>query len=115
MRISASASTTRARMFERIVSRPVQTAFVAFEIDVSWALSCRIDLELLADGGQRRRDGRGIDLDLVLDERGEGEQAGQADRRLEGGRLGIVRVDDAVDVVTDEVERRDARTARGPG
>ena len=100
-------------MFERIVSRPVQTAFVAFEIEVSWALSVRIDLDLFADGGQRRRDRRGIHLDLALDERGEREQAGKPDRRLERGRLGIVRVDDAVDVVTDQVERGDPRRRVG--
>ena len=74
-------------MFERIVSSPVQTALVAFEIDVSWALSVRIELDLLADGGQGRGDGRRIHLDLALDERGEREQARQADRRLERGRL----------------------------
>ena len=45
---------TRARMFERIVSSPVQTALVAVEIEVSWRLERRgPDLELLADGGQR--------------------------------------------------------------
>ena len=38
-RISDSASVTRARMFERIVSRPAQTAFVAFEMEVSCDLS----------------------------------------------------------------------------
>lgn len=38
-RISDSASVTRARMFERIVSRPAQTAFVAFEMEDSCDLS----------------------------------------------------------------------------
>ena len=38
-RISDSASVTRARMFERIVSRPAQTALVAFEMEVSCDLS----------------------------------------------------------------------------
>ncbi len=38
-RISDSASVTRARMLERIASRPVQTAFVAVEMEVSCDLS----------------------------------------------------------------------------
>ena len=49
------------------------------------------DLELLADGGQRGRDRRGVDLDLVLDQRREREQAGEPDRGLERGRVRIVR------------------------
>lgn len=38
-RISDSASVTRARMLERIVSRPAHTALVAFEMEVSCDLS----------------------------------------------------------------------------
>ena len=78
-------------MFERIVSRPLQTAFVAVEIEVSCDFSVPDDLELLADGGERGADGRGVDLDLVLDERGERQQPRQPDGGLERRRLRIVR------------------------
>ena len=113
-RISVSASITRARMFERIVSRPAPDGLRRGRDRGQLGLERAHGLELLADGGQRGRDRRGIDLDLVLDERREREQPGEADRGLERGRLGGLGIDHAVDVVADEVERRDARWARGP-
>ena len=70
-----------ARMPARSVSRPVQTPFVALLIEVSWLLSVRDRLELLADRRRAPRAiGRRVDLDLALVERREGQQAGEADR-----------------------------------
>ena len=101
-------------MFERIVSRPVQTAFVAVEIEVSCALSDRTTSSCSRIAVERRSDRRGVDLDLVLDERRERQQPGQPDRGLERRRVRRLRIDDAVDVVADQVERARPRSARGP-
>ena len=94
-------------MFERIWSSPDQTALVAVEIDVSWALSPRTTSSCSRMALSAAADRRRVDLDLALDERRQREQPGEPDRRLEGRRLRRLRVDDAVDVVADQGERRD--------
>ena len=106
-RSSASASPTFTRMPARSVSRPVQTALVAFDTEVSWRLHGADRVELLADPGERAGDRRGVDVDLVLLERRQREQAGQPDRGLEVGGVGRLGIDDA-----RGRRRRPSRTAR---
>ena len=106
-RISVSASATRARMFERIVSRPVQTAFVAVEIDVSCALSVRTISSCSRMAVRAAAMAAGSTSTSCSASEASGQETRQANGRLERGGLRGVRVDDAVDVIADHVERRD--------
>ena len=84
------------------MSSPVQTALVAVEIDVNCDLRVRTSSSCSRMAVRAAAIAAGVHLDLALGERGEREQAGQPDGRLERRRLGRVGVDDAVDVVADQ-------------
>ena len=94
-------------MFERIVSRPVHTALVAFEIEVSWDLSCR------TTSSCSRIAVRAAAIAAASTSTSRSASEASASRRASRiaassvAGSGVVGVDDAVDVVADQVERRD--------
>ena len=100
----------------RSVSRPVHTAFVAFDDGGQLRLERADRLELLAHPGQRTPDRGRVDVDLALLERRDRQQPGQPHRRLEVGDVRRLRIHDHVDVVPHQGERRDAgrRVERRP-
>ena len=112
---SASASATRVRMPARSLSRPVETALVALDTEVSCILSARIASSCSRTPARARPIRCRVDLDVPLLELRDGEQPGGPDGRLEDSApSGASGSADDVDVVPDERERGDARSARAP-
>ena len=85
-RISDSASATLARIAERIESSPVQTALVAFEIDVSCDFSVRTSSSCSRIAVSAEATAAASTSTSCSVERGQGEQAGQPHGRLERRR-----------------------------
>ena len=100
-------------MFERIVSRPVQTAFVAVEIEVSWALSERTTSSCSRMAVSAAAIAAASTSTSCSTSDASASSRARRIGGLERGRLGGLGIDDAVDVVADEVERRDARRGMG--
>ena len=95
-------------MFERIVSSPVQTAFVAVEIEVSDALSVRTcsSCSRMAVRAAAMAAGSTSTSCSASDASASRRASRTAASSVAGS--GRLRVDDAVDVVAEHGERRDA-------